>query len=71
MAHVQLYLRTEGRSWVAAHPDGARGRIQHAPGDVPQLYVRYVSEGRHQQLADFDEHLEDTSRDWTNRQLAA
>ena len=43
----------------------------HAPGDVPQIYVKYVGENKHCQLADFDEHLEDVSRDWTNRHIAA
>jgi hypothetical protein len=37
---------------------------------VPQLYAASVGDGKHRQLADFDEHLEDLSRDWTNRDLA-
>lgn len=71
VAYVQLYFKSEDRSWAAARAEGGQGRVQHAAGDVAQLYVRYISEGRHRRLADFDEHLEDLSRDWTNRLLAA
>ena len=45
------------------------GKMEHAAGDVPRLYVRNVGDGKHRQLADFGEHLEDLSRDWTNREL--
>ena len=70
---LQLYVRPEAsRSWALEQSEGSLGTggcIQHSPGNVPQLYIRYVGENKHRQLADFDEHLEDLSRDWTNRQL--
>ena len=74
IACLQVYLRHEGRTWAAARADnggGAPSALEHAPGNVPQLYVQYIGEGRHWRLADFDEHLEDPCRDWTNRQLTA
>ena len=65
---LQLYVRAEGRgSWQAA--TAATGKVEYGAGDVPRLYVQNVGEGKHRQLADFGEHLEDLSRDWTNRDL--
>ena len=66
---LQLYVRSEGRgSWSTPAPTA--GRTEYAAGDVPQLYASSIGDGKHRQLADFDEHLDDLSRDWTNSALA-
>lgn len=59
-----LWVKDSGRGWGK---DGAF--ILKAPAGLGALVASYVQEGRHNKLADFDDHLDDVTRDWTNKGL--
>lgn len=55
---MQMYVRPEGsQSWSASATE-----VGVTAGTLPQLYVTSVGSGRHRQLSDFDDHLDDLTR---------
>jgi len=62
---LQVYVKEGGKQW--SHSTGASLLADDAT--VPQLFMDYHAEGRHQELVDFDDHLNDIRRDWFNSQL--
>lgn len=59
---LQLYERQRGASgWKAsARTVGLQSET------LPKQYISCIGDGKHRQLADFDDHLDDLTRDWTN-----
>ncbi|KAL3140444.1 hypothetical protein ABBQ38_004703 [Trebouxia sp. C0009 RCD-2024] len=61
---LQLYLKDEGgRTWVKG------SSLKYDSGSVLSVLPEMCSQGRHQRLSDFDDHLNDISRDWRNEEL--
>lgn len=53
-----MYVRQEGAAnWCASST-----QVSIAAGNLAQLYSTCVGSGRHRQLADFDDHLDDLTR---------
>lgn len=63
---VQLYVR-EGSSWRLAGPGGADLRLKEATAN--SILSDYIKEERERRVVDFDEHLDDVSKDWLNPTL--
>lgn len=59
---MQLYIREGQRNWQQV-PDGIKTPDAAA---VPKLFLDYFGEGRHRELTDFDDHLNDISRSGTD-----
>lgn len=60
-------------SWKKVPAGSSAGALELAAGSSwEQLRARFLNlhaKGQHAHLADFDEHLDDVSKDYTNRQL--
>lgn len=69
---LELMLR-ESSSIKGSWKKSSSGSISLPSGSsmdaVRARFLNMFSKGQHAQLADFDEHLDDISRDYTNRQL--
>lgn len=72
----ELLLRESAASkgsWKKVSAGSAAGNLDLTAGSSwDQLRARFLNmhaKGQHAQLADFDEHLDDVSKDYTNQQL--
>ena len=63
---VQLSARAAGSGQWGRVPAAA---VACPSAGVGALVSGYLAEGRHQRLVDFEDHLEDISRDWLNPSL--
>ncbi|KAL4445001.1 hypothetical protein ABPG77_004051 [Micractinium sp. CCAP 211/92] len=63
-----LYSKDGARGWVKA-ASSKGGAIRCPSGDVAAQLAQYTGQGLHQQVADFEEHLEDLGQDWLNAGL--
>lgn len=67
---LQLYVRDASRVWKQGGQAGIlSGELALKEATANNLLVSYMSEGRDQRVVDFDEHLEDVTKDWLNRRL--
>ena len=57
MLHAQLWER-DGRSWGRAQ----QGSLKCDAGSAAEEYMELLLQGRHSQLADFDDHLNDVAK---------
>eukprot|EP00250_Pteridium_aquilinum_P000937 c11121_g1_i1 orf=141-758(+) len=64
---MQMYLRDASRVWKQA--GGTNGELLLKDASANNLLEAYMAEGRHQSIVDFDEHLDDITKDWMNRAL--
>lgn len=65
---LQLYTKDEGgRNWVKSSIDSSN--LKYDSGSVLSVFPEMCSQGRHTKLSDFDDHLNDLSRDWRNQEL--
>lgn len=72
-AFLELYLGDTSRGWArqsGGEGGGAEGLTVQAPGLAEQLAEKLAA-GVHRQVVDFEDHLDDISRDWTNAGLAS
>ncbi|GAB2279802.1 hypothetical protein Dimus_014441 [Dionaea muscipula] len=65
---MQLYTREASRSWKLAGSDGSSGLIPREPTSNIVL-LDYISSKKWKDIVDFDDHLDDISRDWQNPEL--
>ncbi|KAL4424106.1 hypothetical protein ABPG75_001407 [Micractinium tetrahymenae] len=65
---LHLFSKDGARGWIRA-ASGKSGALRRPAGGVAAQLAQFTGQGRHQQLADFEEHLEDLGRDWTNAGL--
>jgi hypothetical protein len=63
---VQLYAR-EGSNWRLAGSGSAELRLKEATANG--ILSDYIKEERERRVVDFDEHLDDVSKDWLNPTL--
>ncbi|KAG6519192.1 ER membrane protein complex subunit 8/9 homolog [Zingiber officinale] len=62
---VQLYTRDSSRSWRQTGSDGSNQLTLKEPAANIVLFD-YISSEKWQQIVDFDDHLDDISKDWLN-----
>ncbi|XP_074588462.1 ER membrane protein complex subunit 8/9 homolog [Curcuma longa] len=62
---VQLYTRDSSRSWRQTGSDGSNQLTLKEPTANIVLFD-YISSEKWQQIVDFDDHLDDISKDWLN-----
>ena len=55
---MQLHVRENGKTWSQCPADS----LATDAATVPQLFMEYHAEGRHQEVVDFDDHLNDIRR---------
>ena len=58
LAGMQLHVRENGKTW-SQYPATS---LSTDAATVPQLFMEYHAEGRHQEVVDFDDHLNDIRR---------
>lgn len=68
---LQLYVRdASSRVWKQAGQTGmTSAELTLKEASANNLLEAYMAEGRHQRIVDFDEHLDDITKDWMNRAL--
>ena len=58
---LQLYVKEDsGRSWNKASADSSK--LKYDSASVLDVFHEMCGQGRHRQLSDFDDHLNDLSR---------
>eukprot|EP01018_Ginkgo_biloba_P012289 Gb_00682 [translate_table: standard] len=67
---VQLYTRDASKGWRQAGSNGnLAGQLALKEPAANTVLWDYITEGRDQRVVDFDEHLDDISKDWLNHTL--
>ncbi|CAK9236860.1 unnamed protein product [Sphagnum troendelagicum] len=67
---VQLYVREAVRGWRQLAAGGAQNaELVLKEATANSILSDYISEHREQLVVDFDEHLDDISKDWLNTNL--
>ncbi|OVA04500.1 Uncharacterized protein family UPF0172 [Macleaya cordata] len=64
----QLYTRDASKSWRQAGSDGG-GRLTIKEPSSNIVLLDYISSEKWQEVVDFDDHLDDISKDWLNPDL--
>uniref|UniRef100_M1AGM7 Neighbor of COX4 n=1 Tax=Solanum tuberosum TaxID=4113 RepID=M1AGM7_SOLTU len=65
---MQLYTKDASRSWKLVGSDGSsRLKIKQPSANV--ILLDYISSGKWKDIIDFDDHLDDISKDWVNTEL--
>ncbi|XP_006652142.1 ER membrane protein complex subunit 8/9 homolog [Oryza brachyantha] len=67
---VQLYTRDSSKSWRQAGSDGSSQLTLKEPS-TNMVLADHVTTKKWQQVVDFDDHLDDISKDWLNQGLLA
>ncbi|XP_073009044.1 ER membrane protein complex subunit 8/9 homolog [Typha latifolia] len=65
---LQLYTRDSSKSWRQVGSDGSSQLILKEPS-ANIVLVDYIASQKWQELVDFDDHLDDISKDWLNPDL--
>lgn len=67
---VQLYTRDASKVWRQAGSSGSLGvGLVFKEPTANTVLWDYITEGREQDVVDFDDHLDDISKDWLNSNL--
>ncbi|OIS99151.1 er membrane protein complex subunit 89-like protein [Nicotiana attenuata] len=65
---MQLYTKDASRSWKLVGSDGIiRLKIKEPSANI--VLLDYISSGKWKDIIDFDDHLDDISKDWVNTEL--
>jgi hypothetical protein len=56
----------QGNEWKCQRENNI---IEYETKNTPELLQQYITQGLHFKLSDFDNHLDDISKDWTNEKL--
>lgn len=67
-AVVQLYTRDSSKSWRQAGSDGS-SQLKLKEPSTNVVLADHVTTKKWQQVVDFDDHLDDISKDWLNASL--
>ncbi|GAB2230391.1 hypothetical protein Droror1_Dr00014654 [Drosera rotundifolia] len=62
---MQLYTREASRNWKLAGSDGSSRLLAKEP-TANVLLLDFISSKKWSEIVDFDDHLDDISRDWLN-----
>ncbi|KAI4307840.1 hypothetical protein L6164_030977 [Bauhinia variegata] len=64
-AIMQLYVRDASKNWKLIQSDGNNGLTTKEPS-ANLVLLDYISTEKWDQIVDFDDHLDDISKDWLN-----
>ncbi|KAI4321728.1 hypothetical protein MLD38_035076 [Melastoma candidum] len=64
---MQLYTRDASKNWKLSPDGGSRLILKEPSANV--VLMDYISSEKWRDIVDFDEHLDDISRDWLNPDL--
>ncbi|KAJ7963585.1 ER membrane protein complex subunit 8/9-like [Quillaja saponaria] len=67
-AVMQLYVRDASRTWKQAQSDGS-SRLSIKEPSANLVLLDYISSEKWNEVVDFDDHLDDISKDWLNPEL--
>uniref|UniRef100_A0A7N0U2V8 MPN domain-containing protein n=1 Tax=Kalanchoe fedtschenkoi TaxID=63787 RepID=A0A7N0U2V8_KALFE len=62
---LQLYTRDSSRNWKLSETDG-KSRLTLKEPSANAVLLDYISTKKWEQIVDFDDHLDDISKDWLN-----
>ncbi|KDP39312.1 hypothetical protein JCGZ_01069 [Jatropha curcas] len=65
---LQLYTRDASKNWKLAGPDGGNRLILKEPA-ANIVLLDFISSKKWQDVVDFDDHLDDITKDWLNPEL--
>ncbi|KAK6947113.1 ER membrane protein complex subunit 8/9 [Dillenia turbinata] len=65
---MQLYSKDSSRSWKLVGADGS-SRLTTREPSANIVLLDYISSKKWEDLVDFDDHLDDISKDWLNPEL--
>ncbi|XP_051128512.1 ER membrane protein complex subunit 8/9 homolog [Andrographis paniculata] len=65
---MQLYTKDASSSWKLAGSEGSNPLVLKEP-TANILLLDYISSGKWKDIVDFDDHLNDVSKDWLNPEL--
>ncbi|OIS96922.1 PREDICTED: ER membrane protein complex subunit 8/9 homolog [Nicotiana attenuata] len=65
---MQLYTKEVSRSWKLVGTD-ASGPLKIKEPSANIILLDYISSGKWKDIVDFDDHLDDISKDWLNPEL--
>lgn len=65
---MQLYTRDASKNWKLAGSDGG-GQLAIREPTANIVLLDYISTEKWKDVVDFDDHLDDISKDWLNPQL--
>jgi len=68
---LRLMHKHSSRGWISAPSTGPEASFQCPSAGIADLLADFVTEGRHQQLVDYEDHLENITLDWFNSDLLA
>ncbi|XP_058105029.1 ER membrane protein complex subunit 8/9 homolog [Magnolia sinica] len=66
---VQLYTRDASKTWRQAGSDASSSQLALKEPSANIVLLDYISTEKWRQIVDFDDHLEDISKDWLNSDL--
>lgn len=66
---VQMYLKSGPKGWMRVSPSTLGGGFDCPTVGVADLIEKYLQEGRHMRLVDYEDHTNDVSKDWRNSAL--
>ncbi|XP_055808847.1 ER membrane protein complex subunit 8/9 homolog [Solanum dulcamara] len=64
---MQLFTKDASGSWKLVGSDASRLKIKQPSANV--ILLDYISSGKWKDIIDFDDHLNDISKDWVNTEL--
>nr|XP_043619090.1 ER membrane protein complex subunit 8/9 homolog [Erigeron canadensis] len=65
---MQLYTRDSSKSWKQVESDGTK-RITTKEPSANVVLLDFISSEKWNDIVDFDDHLDDISKDWSNSEL--
>ncbi|KAJ4725321.1 ER membrane protein complex subunit 8/9-like [Melia azedarach] len=65
---MQLYIRDASKNWKLVGSDGGCQLVTKEPA-ANIVLLDHISSGKWQDVVDFDDHLDDISKDWLNPKL--
>lgn len=65
------FVRNENGSHNDGNDDAVQPEYEYATEEVLRGFSSLVQQRKHRMLVDFDDHLDDIRKDWTNKELAS
>jgi len=65
---MQLYTREDSRAWKLAGSDGS-SRLTTKEPSANVVLLDYITSEKWKEITDFDDHLDDISKDWLNSDI--
>lgn len=66
---VRLLHKDNARGWINAPTTGNEASFKCPSEGVAGLMSSLVKQGKHHKLVDFEDHLDDITLDWLNKEI--